>query len=114
MPPTMWYCYGRTSDFVRPGPAATFTFAEEDPLSLNDGMFSCMGPNDENLYKMIDWPLTYHGMAGALAFGDGHAEMHRWVDARTPLLYGSATVAQHPGNADLEWIARHATARIAP
>lgn len=110
-----WYCYGQTSDFVRPGPAATFTLVEEDPRSLNDGVFSCMGPNDQGLYKMIDWPLTTHGMAGAFAFADGHVEMHRWVDPRTPLMVNSyASVAQQNESRDLDWIARHASARIVP
>ena len=109
-----WYCYGQTSDFVRPGPAATFTIAEEDPRSLNDGVFCCMGPNDQSLYKMIDWPMTSHGMAGAFAFADGHAEMHRWVDPRTPLFNLYPTTSQQPQSHDLDWIARHASARINP
>ena len=73
-----------------------------------------MGSNAEGLYKMIDWPMTAHGVAGALAFADGHAEMHRWVDPRTPLLYTVAFTSQQPQSRDLEWITRHATARIVP
>lgn len=110
-----WYCYARMSDIVKPGPALTFTFIEEDPKSLNDGALSCMGPNPENVYKMIDWPLTYHGMSGAVTFADSHVEMHRWVDNRTIIGPTSfAGVQTQSGSLDLEWLALHASARINP
>jgi hypothetical protein len=109
-----FYCYGKTSDFVRPGPASTFTFIEEDPYSLNDGGLGCMGPEPQGQYRMIDWPSTLHGMAGAVAFADGHAELHRWVDNRTKVYKYNVSVALQSGNPDLAWLAWHATARIVP
>ena len=108
-----WYCYARTSDFVRPGPSRTFTFIEEDVYSLNDGILGAMGPNAPASYKMIDWPLTYHDMAGAVTFADGHVEIHRWADNRT-IAAPALTVVVQPYSADLSWLADHATARLQP
>jgi prepilin-type processing-associated H-X9-DG protein len=62
---------------------------------------------------MIDWPATYHGVAGAVAFADGHVEMHLWRDPRTVLEVPHPGVVSQPGSADVRWIAEHATALIA-
>jgi len=110
-----FYTYGSLSSFIKPGPAKTFTFIEEDPRSLNDGGFACMGPTDGQTYNMIDWPSTFHGMAGGVAFADSHVEMHRWVDPRTRLSFGQdASISTQSGNPDLEWLANHVSAKIAP
>lgn len=110
-----WYTYGKASDFIHPGPANTFTFIEEDPVSVNDGALQCMGPNAKQLYQMIDWPSTLHGMAGTVAFADGHVETHHWVDPRTRLV-SAALVGRvvQPNSPDLKWLADHATALIKP
>jgi len=109
-----WCCFGKMSDFIRPGPDKTFTFMEEDNYSLNDGHFSCMGPNSQNSYKMIDWPSTLHAMSGPLAFADGHAEMHQWVDSRTKVYKLNVSISLQTGNRDLDWLAQHASALIKP
>ncbi len=110
-----FYTYGSLSSFIKPGPAKTFTFIEEDARSLNDGGFACMGPTGGQTYSMIDWPATIHGMAGGVAFADGHVEMHRWLDSRTRLPSDrDAWTSTQTGNPDLEWLANHASAKIAP
>jgi prepilin-type processing-associated H-X9-DG protein len=107
-----WYCYGRMSDFVRPGPARTFTFIEEDAYSLNDAAFGVTGPNTPPFYRMIDWPATYHEVAGGVAFADGHVEMHRWVDNRTPVPKGGISTLTLPNNPDLVWLTERASALV--
>lgn len=104
-----WYCYGRMSDFVRPGPARTFTFIEEDARSLNDAAFGVAGPYTPPLFRMVDCPATYHEAAGGVAFADGHVEMHRWVDKRTLL---SQAVTTQPDNPDLLWLSERASALV--
>ena len=32
---------------------------------------------------MIDWPASFHNGAAGFAYGDGHAEIHKWLDKRT-------------------------------
>jgi prepilin-type processing-associated H-X9-DG protein len=107
-----WYCYGRMSDFVRPGPARTFTFIEEDARSLNDAAFGISGPRTPPFYFMLDWPATYHEVAGGVAFADGHAEIHRWVDNRTPVPKSGVSQATHPNNPDLVWLTERASALV--
>ena len=107
-----WFCYGRMSDFVRPGPAATFTFIEEDANSVNDGALGCVGPSSPQKYMWIDWPATYHDMAGGVSFADGHAEMHRWLDSRTRVVNGVVSPGTQPGNPDIDWLAQRTSALI--
>ena len=109
-----WYCYGKTSDFVHPGPARTYTFIEEDAYSINDGVFSNVGPRTPQVFKMIDWPSTLHDRACGIAFADGHAEIHRWSDDRTIVYNGNVALFNQPGNVDIVWLAEHTTALIAP
>ncbi len=110
-----WYTYAKTGDFIHPGPAQTFTFVEEDPLSVNDGAMFCSGPKTNQSYIMIDWPSTLHGMAGTVAFADGHVETHHWVDPRTRVIsWNLVGFATHPNSADIKWLADHATAVIKP
>jgi hypothetical protein len=74
-----WRTYGKTSEIVAPIPAKLFVLTEENPYSLNDASFS-VGMNSA---VWIDWPGTLHERRGVLAFADGHAECHEWVDPRT-------------------------------
>jgi type II secretory pathway pseudopilin PulG len=109
-----WFCYGRMSDFVRPGPAAAFTFIEEDANSINDGVLGCVGPSSPQKYTWIDWPATYHDMAGGVSFADGHAEMHRWQDTRTRIVNGNVASQVQPNNPDIAWLAQRTSALIVP
>jgi len=109
-----WHCYGKITDFSAPGPSQLVTFLEEDPYSINDGTFAAVGPSDSQLYKLIDWPSTQHDMAGALSFGDGHAEIHTWQDRRTQVVNGFVSQAIQPGNVDIRWLSTHISARISP
>ena len=40
-------------------------------------------PDQRAQANLIDFPASYHNGAGVLAFADGHAEIHKWLDART-------------------------------
>jgi hypothetical protein len=102
------------SDFVRPGPAAAFTFIEEDANSINDGVLGCVGPSSPQKYTWIDWPATYHDMAGGVSFADGHAEMHRWQDTRTRIVNGNVASQVQPNNPDIAWLAQRTSALIVP
>ena len=110
---TVWFTFARTTDMLNPGPAKTFTILDEDYRSLNDGMFSFIGPHPANqVYKMIDWPSTYHDLGANLAFADGHAESHQWRDPRTQLKGPISGIPIQPGNVDIVWLAEHTTALV--
>lgn len=102
-----WYTYGRDSHFVAPGPGRTFVFTDEDALSLNDGIIAFGMAQPE----WIDWPATYHDQSGSLAFADGHAEIHRWVDDRT-VVFRSVARRPVPGSADYAWLRERTSAEI--
>lgn len=107
-----WHCFGNNSDFVRPGPANTFTFLEEDPDSINDGGIATVGPMSPSIYRMIDWPATLHDMSAVVTFADAHVELHRWVDLRTKVQNHNIAQAIQEKSKDLIWLAEHTTALI--
>jgi prepilin-type processing-associated H-X9-DG protein len=84
---------------------------DEDPYSINDGLFANVGPNPANpKYLWIDWPATYHNFGANLAFGDGHAEPHTWQDARTQVQNGNVSQSIQPNNPDIVWLSERTTA----
>jgi len=98
-------------------PSQTFVFIEEREDSINDGWFavemSGYDPRNPNGWIIVDYPASYNSGAAAFSFADGHAEFHKWLDARTkpvlrfgqllPLNVGS------PRNPDVEWLQEHST-----
>jgi len=68
--------------------------------------------------KFGDSPAAFHLNAASFSFMDGHSEMHRWQDGTTVAFATSGnlnkdagspekTAAQHAGNPDAIWVARH-------
>jgi prepilin-type N-terminal cleavage/methylation domain-containing protein/prepilin-type processing-associated H-X9-DG protein len=57
----------------------TFIFIEEHADSINDGYFLNRGA----IHQWNDLPASLHHGAANLAYGDGHAESHKWADAST-------------------------------
>lgn len=76
-----WRTYGKMAEIVAPVPSSLFVVLEEDPDSINDACFS-FGMESP---VWFDLPGALHEKSGLFAFTDGHAETHRWVDARTLL-----------------------------
>jgi prepilin-type processing-associated H-X9-DG protein len=64
---------------------------------------------------MVDVPASNHAGAGGLSFADGHAEIHKWRDARTRARitgnYMVSSVQVTPGNVDMRWLSDHASIR---
>ena len=60
-----------------PHPGQIFVFLDEHPDSINDGYFLNKF-STYNYYKWIDLPASYHNGAAAIAYADGHSELHRW------------------------------------
>jgi hypothetical protein len=60
----------------------------------------------------IDWPGTRHNIAGTVSFTDGHAEMRRWIDARTVVVNRRVSVLLVPGSADYGWLRERISAPI--
>lgn len=92
----------KMGDFVFPGPAETWVHLDEHPGSINDAGFF-------NPYatSIPDMPANYHNGAGGLSFADGHAEIHKWVDAIRRQKVGP-DIAHNPaakaGDKDIAWL----------
>lgn len=112
-------CYGytkykKTSQVVNPGPAMTLVFLDERCDSINDGEWctSMNGwPGVKTGWIMIDFPGSYHGGSGGIAFADGHSEIHKWRDARTTPAIGRlySLNVPSPNNQDVYWMMEHST-----
>ena len=100
------------------GPSKCWLFLDmrEDRVNWGNFMVDMTGyspPNPSAYMWRQDMPGFYHGGAAGFAFCDGHAELHRWKDARTtpPVKenqYFSDDVSS-PGNQDIAWFQERTT-----
>jgi prepilin-type processing-associated H-X9-DG protein len=100
--------YNRLHDIVSPPPSGLWVFIDEHPDSINDAAFAVQMPAGPSDTRMVDYPASHHERSGALAFADGHVELHLWTDSRTlpPVRYSNVmplNVAQ-PNSADVMWL----------
>jgi prepilin-type processing-associated H-X9-DG protein len=97
----------KDTDLIRPGPAMTFVFIEENEYSINDGFF-VSDPSQGNFWQ--DIPASRHAGSGGLSYADGHTEMKRWTDSK--ILGRSGPTGQLPGSSsssDAAWLEHRAT-----
>jgi prepilin-type N-terminal cleavage/methylation domain-containing protein/prepilin-type processing-associated H-X9-DG protein len=73
--------------------------------------YNAANPHNTNLANLRDPKYaklhSNHNRAGGMSFADGHAEVHKWVDARTvkPVTLKPMTlVVPSPGNADMVFL----------
>lgn len=95
-----WRTYGKIDDIVDPPPSRLAVLLDEDADSINDGTFAFGMARAE----WIDWPGTRHDTGGTLSFADGHAELRRWVDPRTPVQNRGVVRLLVPDSVDYEWL----------
>lgn len=124
---TMWKVYGYTSyriylklsQMTRPGPSDTWVFIDEHPDGINDGLFAMKLPAPSNYPNGFtvwdDVPASYHNGAGGLSFADGHAETHKWLDAKTKVPIRQTSPSAGTGQVsptDNNWMLRRTTAPL--
>ena len=103
----------KDSDLANPGPANVYVLLDEHPDGINAGGYANMMVESPGAARMIDFPASYHNGAAGISFADGHAEIRKWVDARTkaPVHYNNnlgLNVAQ-PNNRDIQWLSDRTT-----
>jgi hypothetical protein len=103
-----WRTYGKLTQMVAPVPSQLWVLSEEGPASINDAVLNM----SVGSVKWVDYPSTQHNFGCALAFGDAHAELHKWSDPSTEYLLGHSPILIPPGGGrDWTWLAAHTSAK---
>ena len=114
-----WKVYNKESDVTSPSPSELWVFIDEHPNSINDTAFAVKMPPNQLQTVFVDLPAKYHNNATALAFADGHAEIHKWLKPAvlpsvtwaadsSPWLGGASFSA--PNDVDVLWLAHRTSA----
>jgi len=107
--------YYKSADIIDPGPASCFVLLDEHPDGINAGGFANMMVENPAQARIIDFPASYHNGAAGISFADGHAEIRKWVDARTkpPPKYNNQLTLNvaSPNNQDVIWLAARTSSR---
>ncbi|MBI4325946.1 MAG: hypothetical protein HY674_11860, partial [Chloroflexi bacterium] len=110
--------YYRLSDMVDPAPSKLYVLLDEHPDSINAGGYANMMVENPGAARIIDYPASYHNGAAGISFADGHAEIRKWLDARTkpPVKYnnGLQLNVDSANNRDMIWLAERTSSRIRP
>ncbi len=107
--------FSKATDLTAPGPAKTFIFIDMRPEAINWGDFltDMTGyPNSPAQYQFGDFPGVFHNVGACISFGDGHVEVHRWLDPRTAppsSALSPLASAASPNNVDIGWLQAHST-----
>ena len=113
--------YAKEADMGIPGASNLFVFLDEHPNSINDAAFAVKCDARGSSARMIDWPASYHNGAGGFAFGDGHAEIKKWLDPRTIVPHKNSNGMPSPpgglnqsapNSKDVEWMQDRASAPL--
>jgi prepilin-type N-terminal cleavage/methylation domain-containing protein/prepilin-type processing-associated H-X9-DG protein len=107
--------YYKTSDLINPRPSMCYVLLDEHPDSMNAGGFANMMVESPGAARIIDFPAAYHNGAAGVSFADGHAEIRKWVDARTKpsIRYNNDLLLNigTPNNRDMIWLSDRTSSR---
>ena len=121
LPYSTFRTYMKEGDMGLPGPSNLFVFLDEHPNSINDAAFAVKCDARDSGARMIDCPASFHNGAGGFAFGDGHAEIKKWMDKRTIVSHKNSNGMPSPpgglnqaapNSPDVAWLQDRASARI--
>lgn len=121
LPYSSFRTYAKEADMGIPGASNLFVFLDEHPNSINDAAFAVKCDARGSSARMIDWPASFHNGAGGFAFGDGHAEIKKWLDPRTIVSHKNSNGMPSPpgglnraapNSKDVEWMQDRASAPL--
>ena len=117
-PSPPWRICQKTSDMVNPAPANLWVIIDENPDSVNDAAFAVNMNNPPAAAAFQDGPGMLHANACGFTFADGHAEIHKWKDARTYTGQMATTYIRRgtytnpkPNSLDVAWLNERSTAK---
>lgn len=102
----------KASRLLNPGPSQTLVFLEEDPVSIDDGIFVIGShwafPDGDREWWWISYPADRHGNAGSVSYADGRAETPRWRARRVAKPYNGGKIFFNPADTenkeDADWL----------
>ncbi len=104
--------FERLTDFTTLSPAKAWAFMDQRADGLGDACFivNMEGCNPRNpaSYMWSDRPASYHLGSSTISYVDGHAEGHKWRDART-VTEPSYWQSPSPTNSDVAWLQERTT-----
>ncbi|HUA66215.1 MAG TPA: prepilin-type N-terminal cleavage/methylation domain-containing protein [Alphaproteobacteria bacterium] len=115
-PASQWIVYTTENQMAGGlGPADIYTFVDEHPDSINDGVFgNVMASSDSSTWVWYqDVPAKWHNNSCPFAFADCHVEIHRWPN---PGLIPDVTYQGGLDNGydqtdpDVAWVSAHTSA----
>lgn len=97
-----------------PTPAERWVLIDENPYSINDGMFVC---DIAAVRNWVDIPASYHVHGAALNFADGHSEIKIWHDGAVVNFNSFAPPPTGLGpqcdkSGDLQWLQQRSTSFV--
>ncbi|HUD48342.1 MAG TPA: prepilin-type N-terminal cleavage/methylation domain-containing protein [Candidatus Baltobacteraceae bacterium] len=103
----MWWAI-KGSDLIAPGPSMSWVFIDEHPDSIDDEVLYLNPAETSGTGVFTELPASLHNNACGISFADGHAEIHKWVNAETihPVTYTVIDQVSVTLNVDLAWLAR--------
>jgi prepilin-type N-terminal cleavage/methylation domain-containing protein/prepilin-type processing-associated H-X9-DG protein len=66
---------------TQPGPSRVYVFVDEHMNTINDSHFLPFRDLRRFDGRWLSMPTGRHGNAAGIAYADGHAEIHRWLDS---------------------------------
>lgn len=110
-PPFFWA--KKMGDLNHPGPSASWVFIDEHPDSIDDNILYLDPTLTNGTGEFTELPSSLHKGACGMSFADGHAEIHKWLEAATvvPVIFkqvlGQNQRVQVTASRDLAWLAQH-------
>jgi prepilin-type N-terminal cleavage/methylation domain-containing protein/prepilin-type processing-associated H-X9-DG protein len=106
---TQFFVASKTSDLRHPGPSDIWVIMDEHPDSVDDGQLYCSSYPTTSFTEL---PGNQHGGDCGLAFADGHAEIHKWVDTvmtshRNVTFTKVQNMPCNISDQDMLWLAAH-------
>ena len=113
--------FQKASDLITPSPASTWVVHDEREDSINDADFAVDMTSFDPIRPagdiIVDYPASYHNMAGGMSYADGHSEIKKWLDPRTaPVLKPGQALAlgvASPNNRDVEYLQLRTSSKVA-
>jgi prepilin-type N-terminal cleavage/methylation domain-containing protein/prepilin-type processing-associated H-X9-DG protein len=94
-------------DLALPGPSMSWVFLDEHPDSIDDCILYTDAYCTNGTGQFTELPACQHNGACGIAFADGHAEIHKWLNGQTahPVVYQTINQVGTVNNVDLAWLA---------